>query len=148
MISLRSIIVGKSNLRPCFFRSLSQVTTKTGTATIDSNLLTSKLFPQLEQVSQADMTPLDNSVNIRGKYFVERSETGNLPVYTDYLGGGNKVITEIKKIRGDPVQLKLDLQERLPYIDKSAWRVVSASNKIVVKGNFCSQIKKVLATSF
>ncbi|CAL9727982.1 large ribosomal subunit protein mL49 [Monosporozyma unispora] len=110
--------------------------------------LSNALFPKLTEVKQDDMIPLDNSVTTRGKYFVERSETGNLPVYTDYLGGGNKVVTEIKKIRGDPVQLKLDLQERLPYIDPQDWRVVAASNKIVVKGNYCSQIKKVLGNTF
>ena len=114
---------------------------------VDSTL-TNVLFPKLEDVKQEDMTPLDNSVTTRGKYFVGRSETGNLPVYTDYLGGGNKVVTEIKKIRGDPVQLKLDLQERLPFIDKKNWRVVPTSNKIVVKGNYCSEIKKVLSTTF
>ncbi|KAK5781769.1 hypothetical protein RI543_000955 [Arxiozyma heterogenica] len=114
---------------------------------VDSTLAKS-LFPKLEDVKQQDMTPLNNSVVNRGKYFVGRSETGNLPVYTEYLGGGNKVVTEIKKIRGDPVQLKIDLQERLPFIDKKNWRVVAVSNKIVVKGNYCSEIKKVLSTTF
>ena len=112
------------------------------------NSLAKVLFPRLEDVKQQDMAPLNNSVTIRGKYFVGRSETGNLPVYTEYLGGGNKVVTEIKKIRGDPVQLKIDLQERLPFIDKKNWRVVATSNKIVVKGNYCSEIKKVLSTTF
>lgn len=110
--------------------------------------LAKSLFPKLEDVKQQDMTPLNNSVVNRGKYFVGRSETGNLPVYTEYLGGRNKVVTEIKKIRGDPVQLKIDLQERLPFIDKKYWRVVAVSNKIVVKGNYCSEIKKVLSTTF
>lgn len=110
--------------------------------------LSTALFPKLTDIKQEDMIPLDNSVTTRGKYFVGRSETGNLPVYTDYLGGGNKVVTEIKKIRGDPVQLKIDLQERLPYIDPKDWRVVAASNKISVKGNYCSQIKRILSETF
>lgn len=118
------------------------------TAEAVDSTLAKVLFPKLEDVKQQDMTPLNNSVTTRGKYFVGRSETGNLPVYTEYLGGGSKVVTEIKKIRGDPVQLKLDLQERLPFIDKKNWRVVATSNKIVVKGNYCSEIKKVLSTTF
>lgn len=116
---------------------------------MDSSSITEFLFPKLEDITQEEIIPLDNSVTKRsGKYFVNRSETGNLPVFTDYLNGGNKVVTEIKKIRGDPVQLKLDLQERLPYIKAKDWRVVPMSNKIVVRGNYCSQIKRILAANF
>ena len=34
-------------------------------------------------------------------FFVNRSRTGNLPVYTDYKNGRKTVLTQIRKIDGD-----------------------------------------------
>lgn len=82
------------------------------------------------------------------QYFVERSATGNLPVYTDYKAGGNKLVTEIRKITGNIVQLRNDLQAELPRIDKDAWTIRPQSNKIVVKGDVAQDIKKVLRAKF
>ncbi|SCU77887.1 LANO_0A01530g1_1 [Lachancea nothofagi CBS 11611] len=80
-------------------------------------------------------------------YFVERSATGNLPVYTDFKSGG-KVVTEIRKIHGDPVQLRNDLQARLTNVPKSSFKVLMQAKKIVIEGDVVRKVKNVLSTSF
>ena len=45
-------------------------------------------------------------------FAVERTEVGNaLPVYTDYKGGGTKVQTMIRRIRGDVHALKGEMEK-------------------------------------
>lgn len=83
-----------------------------------------------------------------GTYFVRRSVTGNLPVYTDFKAGGNKMVTEIRKIDGDIIQLRNDMQLDLPHIPKDSWKVVMQSKKIVVKGDFVRDLKRVLQKKF
>ncbi|CCK72069.1 mitochondrial 54S ribosomal protein mL49 KNAG_0I02850 [Huiozyma naganishii CBS 8797] len=102
------------------------------------------LFPALNEVAQEDLITASDRFG-KGTYFIERSETGNLPVYSDYKGGGNKVITEIRKIRGDAVQLRNDLQPLLPFIPLENWRVAMQSKKIIIKGDYVKQVKRVLS---
>lgn len=80
-------------------------------------------------------------------YFVERSATGNLPVYSDFKRGG-KVVTEIRKIHGDPVQLRNDLQARLTHIPKDSFRVMMQAKKIVIEGEVVKQVKNILSSTF
>ncbi|EJS44481.1 img2p [Saccharomyces arboricola H-6] len=104
------------------------------------------IFPKLEDVK---MDELIGGNNFGQKtYYVERSSTGNLPVYSAYKNGGNKTITEIRKIQGDIIQLRNDLQEQLPFIPKESWSVVMQSKKIIIKGNAVEAIKRVLTKRF
>ncbi|CCD26605.1 mitochondrial 54S ribosomal protein mL49 NDAI_0I00360 [Naumovozyma dairenensis CBS 421] len=103
-------------------------------------------FPKLNEIKSEDV--LGNNRFGTKTYFIRRSTTGNLPVYTDYKGGGNKIITEVRKIEGDIIQLRNDLQEKLPQINKKNWSIVMQSKKIIIKGNFSRDIKKVLSASF
>ncbi|CEP61115.1 mitochondrial 54S ribosomal protein mL49 LALA0_S02e07052g [Lachancea lanzarotensis] len=80
-------------------------------------------------------------------YFVERSATGNLPVYTDVKRDG-KIVTEIRKIRGDPVQLRNDLQNSLKHIPKNDFKVLMESRKVVIQGDVVKRVKQVLSTTF
>ncbi|SCU92893.1 LAFA_0F13542g1_1 [Lachancea sp. 'fantastica'] len=80
-------------------------------------------------------------------YFVERSATGNLPVYTDVKRDG-KIVTEIRRIRGDPVQLRNDLQGFLKHIPKNKFRVMMESRKVIIQGDVVKRVKQVLSTTF
>nr|AAT92839.1 YCR071C [Saccharomyces cerevisiae] len=77
------------------------------------------IFPKLEDVKMHEL--IGNNNFGKKTYYVERSRTGNLPVYSAYKNGGNKIITEIRKIEGDVIQLRNDLQEQLPFIPKKSW---------------------------
>ncbi|CDO93107.1 unnamed protein product [Kluyveromyces dobzhanskii CBS 2104] len=103
------------------------------------------VFPKLEDVSPQEV--VGTAAFGKKTYFIQRSTNGNLPVYTDYKNS-NKIVTEIRKIQGDPVQLRNDLQERLPFIPKKYWKVVLQSNKIIIEGDATKHVKRVLATTF
>ncbi|CAI4037644.1 hypothetical protein SMKI_03G1220 [Saccharomyces mikatae IFO 1815] len=104
------------------------------------------IFPKLKDVKMEEL--IGNNNFGKKTYFVERSSTGNLPVYSAYKNGGNKVITEIRKIQGDIIQLRNDLQEQLPFIPKGFWSVVMQSKKIIIKGNAVETVKRVLTKKF
>lgn len=104
------------------------------------------IFPRLEDVKMGELIGGGNFG--QKTYHVERSSTGNLPVYSAYKNGGNKTITEIRKIQGDIIQLRNDLQEQLPLIPKESWSVVMQSKKIIIKGNAVEAVKRVLTQKF
>lgn len=106
-----------------------------------------RLFPKLEEVKLEELISEENKFG-NGTYFVERSETGNIPVYSDLKGGGNKTVTEIRKVRGDIIKLRNDLQEILHYIPKENWKVLPQSHKIIIKGDAVKIVKDILETSF
>ena len=85
----------------------------------NSTKASSDLFPSLSSVRPDELLTERKRFD-QGTYFVERSSTGNLPVYSDFRAGRNKVVTEIRKIRGNVVQLRNDLQEMLPDIPKKS----------------------------
>ncbi|SCU92116.1 LADA_0F14444g1_1 [Lachancea dasiensis] len=103
------------------------------------------IFPAIQDIKPSDLVG-HQSFGVKS-YFVERSATGNLPVYTDFKSGG-KVVTEIRRISGDPVQLRNDLQEKLKHIPKSSFRVMMQAKKVVIQGDVVKQVKNVLSTSF
>lgn len=131
----------------CLSRNSIRLQSTIETAQLDEALeSTFTIFPRIQDVKPEDL--LGSSSFEKQQYFVERSATGNLPVYTDYKAGGNKSVTEIRKITGNIVQLRNDLQAELPRIDKDAWTIRPQSNKIVVKGDVAQDIKKVLRAKF
>lgn len=103
------------------------------------------VFPRIQDIQISDL--VGNNSFDEGKYFVQRSATGNLPVYLDVKNGGG-VTTELRKIEGNAVKLRDDLQNKLPHIPKKSWKCVLQSNKIVVKGNVVGDIKRILAGTF
>lgn len=128
---------------------LSRTVTRTlyrSSARLQSTSVRNELFPSAREIDQSELVG-HNDFGSR-KYFVERSHVGNIPVYIDYRGGGNKIITEIRKIQGNAVQLKKDLQAKLPEIPEKDWRVIPQSNKIEVKGNYTSELKSILGSTF
>lgn len=130
-----------------FARFQSTIETPVVTAELDEALeSTFTIFPRIQDVKPEEL--LGGGSLERRTYFVERSSTGNLPVYTDYKAGGNKLVTEIRKVSGDIVQLRNDLQAELPHIPKEAWAIRPQSKKIVIKGNVALDIKTVLQSKF
>lgn len=110
--------------------------------------LSEESFSVFPSINDVQIEQLVGASNFGKKtYFVERSTTGNLPVYLDYKNG-NQVKTEIRRIHGDPIQLRNDLQERLPHIPKDSWKIIMQSKKIVIKGNVVADVKEVLSTTF
>lgn len=75
-------------------------------------------------------------------YFVERTFVGkNLPIYTEYKSGGNKVITVIRKIFGSIDEFKKDIQSHDPHfkIEKR-----DDLQQLKIEGNKCKEIRKFL----
>lgn len=69
-------------------------------------------------------------------FFVERSSVANsLPVYTDYVGGGTKVVTILRKCRGDISILKEEMEK---VVGKE---VEVRPGKLIVVGNFDRRLK-------
>jgi Mitochondrial large subunit ribosomal protein (Img2) len=73
-------------------------------------------------------------------FFVERTSVGaSLPVYTDYKAGNTKVVTILRKCRGDIQALKLDMEL------VCGKEVTVRAGKLVVDGNYQMRIKKWLS---
>jgi len=70
-------------------------------------------------------------------FAVDRTDIGRaLPVYTDYKGGGTKVVTMIRKIRGDVHSLKADMEKVCDNRE-----VIIRPGKLVVEGNYHARLK-------
>lgn len=103
------------------------------------------LFPSLNSITAQDLTTAEP---VKGKYFIARSKTGNLPVYSEIKHSGSRIETHIRGVEGDPLQLKLDLQRKLDFIPSKDWRVNMTANKIIIKGNYVTLVKKILSNVF
>ncbi|CCF59031.1 hypothetical protein KAFR_0F04360 [Kazachstania africana CBS 2517] len=105
------------------------------------------LFPSLETIDIKDL--MNENIKFGNRtYFIERSGTGNLPIYTDFKSAGNKQVTEIRRIKGDAVQLKKDLQKNFPTIPSKYWKVMPQSQKIIIQGDLVKPLKKLLSKIF
>ena len=131
-----------ANMRPVTL--LMRVGARHQSTVVQNSMRNAKvLFPKLSEISMNELVSETKPFG-KGQYFVERSQTGNLPVYSDTKGGGNKFVTEIRRIQGDVIQLRNDLQEKLPYIPKKNWKVLTQSQKIIIKGDAVKQVKGIL----
>ena len=73
-------------------------------------------------------------------FFVERTSVAALPVYTDYKAGRTKVVTIVRRCRGDINALVEDIQKVCDG------RIVNVRpGKVVVDGNYHMRLKKYLA---
>lgn len=144
ILGCRSLLRSAPNLYARRCTSIISPVSKAGIKTTSEKSFS--VFPRIEDVNPVDIVG-HKSFGF-GTYFVRRSVTGNLPVYTDFKAGGNKMVTEIRKIDGDIIQLRNDMQLDLPHIPKDSWKVVMQSKKIVVKGDFVRDLKRVLQKKF
>lgn len=73
-------------------------------------------------------------------FAVDRTEVGaSLPVYTEFKGGRTKIVTILRKCRGDISSLKRDMEK---IVGKP---VAVRPGKLVVDGNYHIVLKKWLA---
>ncbi|CDF91351.1 ZYBA0S11-00848g1_1 [Zygosaccharomyces bailii CLIB 213] len=114
-------------------------------STLETETKEFSVFPRIQDIQINEL--VGNNSFGEGKYFVQRSTTGNLPVYLDVKNGGS-ITTEVRKVEGDVVKLRDDLQEQLPHIPKKSWKCILQSNKIVIKGDVVKDLKRVLAETF
>ena len=72
-------------------------------------------------------------------FMVDRTFPGKgLPVYVKYIGGGTKVVTEFRKVKGDIAELKNDIEK---VVGKE---VTLRPGKILIEGNFKRRLQKWL----
>lgn len=104
----------------------------------------------LEKVlpSQVSVDALKTQIPSESKvwYFVERTKSGNLPVYTDYNNAGG-VWTEVRKIQGNAGALRNDLKAALDLSKREIW-VQDTSNRVIIKGNHSQTVKEILGQAF
>ncbi|VEU21471.1 DEKNAAC102229 [Brettanomyces naardenensis] len=107
-------------------------------STLAGSARVSRFIPSLEDVSAKDL----QTGIMKKRYFLERTSKGNLPIYKTYKS--QAVYTEVKRVRGDIVQLRNDLQALLPDLDKKNFTCVMQSKTIRIKGDVSQQLKGLL----
>ncbi|BFZ59119.1 54S ribosomal protein img2, mitochondrial [Saitoella coloradoensis] len=73
-------------------------------------------------------------------YYVRRTASNQIPVYSDYKRGGNLLQTLIRKIEGDHQALLAEVQEKF-NIDKKDIKINPVTKHIVIKGHYTGAIK-------
>ena len=74
-------------------------------------------------------------------FFVERTAIGkSLPVYTDLKGGKTKVVTILRRCRGDIAALVADMEKVC-----DGKEIIQRPGKLVVDGNYHMRLKKWLS---
>lgn len=98
----------------------------------------SRIIPSIDRITGED---LYKGIPFK-KYFLDRTSKGNLPIYKTYRS--QAVYTDVRKIRGDIVQLRNDLQAALPDVPKKNFTCVMSSKTIKIKGDVASRLKELL----
>ncbi|KAF9390468.1 hypothetical protein CPB97_009178 [Podila verticillata] len=74
-------------------------------------------------------------------YFVERTKSGQLPVYSEYKNAGTRTLTVIRKIQGNATALKTDILTTYPGAEV---RVNERSNQVILKGLVMDDVRQWL----
>ena len=83
-------------------------------------------------------------------YFVTRTRSNELPVYTDFKRGGNLKLTLVRKVSGDAERLRDQLRHELkgklgkPGSEKERCVVNSITGQVVIKGHVKTEVTKFL----
>ncbi|KAG0679998.1 hypothetical protein C6P40_003982 [Pichia californica] len=101
-----------------------------------------KALPSLESISISQLTAKPKLAS----YHIPRTHQGNLPVYKTYRS--QTVYTDIKRVQGNVVQLRNDLQDLLPEINKAHFNCHTINGSLRIKGDHSSEIKKILSEKF
>lgn len=73
---------------------------------------------------------------------VERSKTNNLPVYVNYKTNRTKVITSIRKVRGDVKELEKCVRQHLG--DDHHYQINELTNQLHIKGEHKDKLVRLL----
>lgn len=102
------------------------------------------LFPSIDSINPKTDLPQLMSNLYHKKYTITRSsKLHKPPVYLE-IRRQQIYETVIRRIEGDAVQLKKDLQQALSFINPDAFRVVLESNKVVISGNYVREVSDLL----
>ncbi|CAI5759264.1 unnamed protein product [Candida verbasci] len=97
-------------------------------------------FSSLSKISVSQLPNYNNFGN--GNYLIQKSNFNHWPIYKK-ISNSNKVITEIKKIRGDITQFKNDLLKIEPSLEIES---VNLNAGIVnIKGDQVTKIKTIFS---
>ncbi|CAI4215561.1 unnamed protein product [Parascedosporium putredinis] len=78
-------------------------------------------------------------------YHVSRTKSNRLPVYIRTQAGGSKKSTLIRRVEGDGLALKADVQEALG-VEKAEVTLNPVTGHVVVKGSHVPRITEWLKT--
>ncbi|KAG0024842.1 hypothetical protein BGZ80_003701 [Entomortierella chlamydospora] len=74
-------------------------------------------------------------------YFVERTKSGQLPVYSEFKNAGSRPLTIIRKIQGNARALRTDL---LMIYPKADIRLNERNNQVILKGLVMDDVRQWL----
>ncbi|KAF9205542.1 hypothetical protein BGZ49_003876 [Haplosporangium sp. Z 27] len=74
-------------------------------------------------------------------YFVERTKSGQLPVYSEFKNAGSRPLTIIRKIQGNAAALRTDLLSTYPNADI---RLNERCNQVILKGSVMDDVRQWL----
>jgi large subunit ribosomal protein L49 len=101
-----------------------------------------KVLPSLDSITTSQLTVKPQLTS----YFVPRTSAGNLPVYKTYRS--QAAFTDIKRVQGNVVQLRNDLQAALPHINEYKYNCFTVSGSLRIKGDYVAEVKQVLEQKF
>ncbi|KAF9146422.1 hypothetical protein BG015_011597 [Linnemannia schmuckeri] len=110
-------------------------TFSTSAASLDAAASTTATFTAAAPAVSATKTTLPRT------YFVERTKSGQLPVYSEFKNAGSRPLTIIRKIQGNATALKTDLLVTYPNTEI---RVNGRSNQVILKGLVMDDVRQWL----
>ena len=73
---------------------------------------------------------------------IDRTRTNNIPVYVTAKAGGSKIVTTVRKIRGDLKELERVI--RLHLGDNNHYQINELTSQIHIKGNHKDKLTRLL----
>lgn len=101
-----------------------------------------KALPSLSSITAEQLTTAPSKLSFN----IPRTSQGNLPVYRTIRS--QATYTDIKRVQGNIVQFRNELQEQLPHIPKSDFTCHTISGTLKIKGDHLYDVKKALENVF
>ncbi|KAF9918926.1 hypothetical protein BX616_004198 [Lobosporangium transversale] len=101
----------------------------------------------IDSLSASASTASTTSTTVKFKsplprsYFVERTKSGQLPVYSEFRNAGSRTLTVIRKIQGNAKALRTDILETYPGTEV---RVNDRNNHVILKGLVMDDVRQWL----
>ncbi|KAK3718708.1 54S ribosomal protein img2, mitochondrial [Vermiconidia calcicola] len=91
------------------------------------------------------VTPLPESESAPNlPYFITRTKSNELPIYTDFKRGGNLKLTLVRKVDGDKECLRDELRAVLGLGRKEDCVVNAVTGQVVIKGHWKGMVERFL----
>ncbi|GMG41424.1 unnamed protein product [Ambrosiozyma monospora] len=126
------------------FKSIIQQTRNQSTLfSPRTNARLNAVFPSLSSVSTKD---LFTKPFTKSQYHISRTSKGNLPVYRRLKS--QAYVTEVKRVQGDLVLFRNELQELMPEVSKNKFECVLQSKTLRIKGDHAERVRELLSEKF